>query len=538
VLRSRLARLSGEAHDFANAAAVLGGAFDFDQVRAMVHQDEDVALDALERLLATQLLREVEGPLYTFSHDKIRQVAYDDLSAARRRVLHRRAFEALSTPNGITTPVERLAYHALRAQAWPEAQRWSEQAAREALAVFAYGAAAALYEQALDCLAHQPVTPGQRRAGITLRLSLAHVALYLAPGRLDEWLRPAETEADALALGDEPLLARVWLARATALYIQGHFSDALPLLERIRPLADPARDPELRAGFLSTLGQLLALRGDYAGAISALEEALSLLPPAASIERTVATEMLAATHAYKGDFPLADQLLQEIHQGAERSQDQTRLAASLGFLEAVHQMKGNWAAAREYGQRAIAVARDAGDVVHEYIGYVFVGLPAARQGAPDDGALALQQAIGIAQAAGIWVLLGRAYGWLALVDLVRGQPETALQAAITGQELSEQHGYLFDPALCQRARGEALLALGDLDAADNHLRSAWQRLEAIGALPEVARTRAALAHLAVQRGALDEAVQHARACESLRLTLSLGDDFAIPAEIQARVSAL
>ena len=91
-IRARLARLDADAHELARAASVLGGDVDFDHAGAVAGQDEDRALAALERLLSTHLLREVSGDvgtgeaLYSFSHDKVRQVVYDDLSAARRRV--------------------------------------------------------------------------------------------------------------------------------------------------------------------------------------------------------------------------------------------------------------------------------------------------------------------------------------------------------------------------------------------------------------------------------------------------------------------
>ena len=118
-IRARLARLDPDAHELARAAAVLGGDIDFEHVRGVAGQAEDLALAALERLLSTHLLREVTGEvgeaLYSFSHDKVRQVVYDDLSGARRRVQHRRALEVLSEPS-VRTPAERLAYHALRAQ--------------------------------------------------------------------------------------------------------------------------------------------------------------------------------------------------------------------------------------------------------------------------------------------------------------------------------------------------------------------------------------------------------------------------------------
>ena len=495
-IRARLARLDLDAHELARAAAVLGGDVDFDHARAVAGQDEDRALGALERLLLTHLLREVTGevgePLYSFSHDKVRQVVYQDLSGARRRVQHRRALDVLAQA-ATHPPVERLAYHAVRAQAWDQAVHWCEQAADAAVAVFAYTSAASLYEQALEVLERLPASPDNQAHGIKLRLRLAQVAFYVAPGRLGEWLEPAER--DALTLGEPTLLAYVRLAQASALYIQGRFAEALPLLERIRPTAESTADPVLRAQFPRVYGQLQALRGDYASAVPALHAAIDLLGGQPGIELTVATEMLGATYAYMGEFERALELLQVAHARSERVQDQAALAAGEGFLSAIYHMRGDWGLAREHGARAVSTAREAGSVIHEYVGLVYVGLPEARLGDPESGASSLRRAIAMAKRARTWVLLGRAHGWLAEIELAQGNPQTALQLAEAGLELSTRQGFLFDAALCERVQGEALAALGECDVAREHLLRAQTQFAALGAKPEVARTTAAIASL-------------------------------------------
>lgn len=495
-IRGRLARLDLDAHELVRAAAVLGGDVDFDQVRALAGQDEDRALVALERLLVTHLLREVTSEvgdvLYSFSHDKVRQVVYQDLSGARRRVQHRRALDVLAQPPA-RAPAERLAYHAVRAQAWDQALRWCEQAADAAVAVFAYTSAATLFEQALEGLERLPASAENRAHGIKLRLRLAQVAFYVAPGRLGEWLEPAER--DAQTLGEPTLLAYVRLAQASALYIQGRFAEALPLLDRIRPTAESTADPVLRAQFPRVYGQLQALRGDYASAVPALEEAIELMRSQPGIELTVATEMLAATFAYMGEFDRALELLEPAHARSERIQDQAALAAGEGFLSAIYSMRGDWGLAREHGARAVTMAREAGSIVHEYVGLVYVGLPQARLGDPEAGASSLRQAIAMAQQARTWVLLGRAHGWLAEIELSLGEFQTALDLAESGLELSTRQGFLFDAALCERAQGQALAALGEVGVAREHLLRAQAHFASLGAHPEEARTRAAIASL-------------------------------------------
>jgi DNA-binding SARP family transcriptional activator len=493
-IRARLARLDPDTHELARAAAVLGGDVDFDHLRGVAGQDEDRALAAVERLLSTHLLREVAGDvgeaLYSFTHDKVRQVVYDDLSGARRRVQHRRALEVLSEASR-RTPAERLAYHALRAQAWDQALRWCQAAADAAVAVFAYGSATTLFEQALDALERLPTSPERQAHSVRLRLRLAQVAFYVAPGRLGQWLQPAEHVAQAL--GDPTLLAYVQLAQAGALYIQGRFAEALPLLARIRPTAESSGDPVLCAQFFRVYGQLQALRGAYAEAVPALHKAIDLLSRQPGIELTVATEMLGATYAYMGEFERAVDLVEAAHARSENVQDQAALAAGEGFLSAIHHMRGDWQLARDHGARAVNTARAAASLIHEYVGLVYVGLPEARIGNVEAGVSALRRAIAMAEQAGIWVLLGRAYGWLSEIELERNDAESALRCADAGLELSTRHGYLYDAALCQRARGQALAALGQPSAAAEHLALAEGQFAAIGARPELERTVQAMA---------------------------------------------
>src|SRR5262249_18309534 len=162
---------------------------------------------------------------------------------------------------------------------------------------------------------------------------------------------------------------------------------------------------------------------------------------------TVAIEMLGATLAYMGDFDRALELIDSAHARSESVQDQAALAAGESFLCAVYHMRGDWEAAREHGGRAVTLARAAGSVVHEYVGLVYVGLPEARLGDAEAGASSLRRAIAMAQAAGTQVLLGRAHGWLAAIELERSAAEEAATLARAGLEVSRTYGYLYDAAL-------------------------------------------------------------------------------------------
>ena len=94
--------------------------------------------------------------------------------------------------------------------------------------------------------------------------------------------------------------------------------------------------------------------------------------------------------------------------------------------------------------------------------------------------------IAMAEAARVLVLLGRAHGWLAEIELARSEFEAARRLADVGLGLSQQHGYLYDASLCERALGQALVAMGQVREGREHLAGARDGFTAIGAQPELA----------------------------------------------------
>lgn len=151
---SRLTSLSPLALEMLVSAAVLGQEFNFDHLYKVAGLEEREGLSALDELLDRKLISESQElkagnaseSFFIFSHDKIREVAYTEAGAARRRVMHRRAFDVLRATNA--TPAE-LAHHASHARLVDHAFRYSTAAGDEAMKLFAVRDAIAYYETAL-----------------------------------------------------------------------------------------------------------------------------------------------------------------------------------------------------------------------------------------------------------------------------------------------------------------------------------------------------------------------------------------------------
>jgi len=100
----RLTRLTDATVDALRTAAALGKIFSFNELAAVTSGNVETLLDALDEASAAQLVRANgdDGPIssgehdnFAFTHDKIREVLYEELNPIRQRRLHQRIGEAL-----------------------------------------------------------------------------------------------------------------------------------------------------------------------------------------------------------------------------------------------------------------------------------------------------------------------------------------------------------------------------------------------------------------------------------------------------------
>ncbi len=161
VIVARLAQLSPPAHELINLAAVIGRAFTFAVLAQASGADEDTLVSGLDELWQRRIVREQGQDAYDFSHDKIREVAYTAISAARRRLLHRRVAEALERGHGgsLDTVSGQIAAHFERAGRVEKAISYHRRAGEVAQQVSANQEALAAFQQALALLGSLP--PGQ-----------------------------------------------------------------------------------------------------------------------------------------------------------------------------------------------------------------------------------------------------------------------------------------------------------------------------------------------------------------------------------------
>src|SRR5262249_9631391 len=170
LILGRFERLSDADQHLLATAAVIGRDFEFRLLQRAADLGEADAASAVEALVRTLILHSI-GERFDFTHDRLREVAYDRLLPTRRRLLHARVVAALVEVYGVPDAVEavqqdrfsehieQLAYHAVRGELRQKAVPYLRQAGLRAFARSAPHEARAWFEQALDIIETLPKTP-------------------------------------------------------------------------------------------------------------------------------------------------------------------------------------------------------------------------------------------------------------------------------------------------------------------------------------------------------------------------------------------
>jgi DNA-binding SARP family transcriptional activator/predicted ATPase len=340
---ARLGGLSAVADQVLGAGAAIGRSFDLDVVRDVSGRSDEEVVAAVEELAARGIVREVEGA-YDFTHQRLRALAYEQTSLARRRLLHRRAADALARR---AEGAAQLAHHLGLAGDQTAAAEQHRLAGEHAARLLAHRDALEHLESAL-ALGHPEVAALHERIG-DLRTLVGDYAGALASYET----AAAHCKPEALA-AIEHKLGNVHARR-------GEWERAETRLEAALGAAAAGADA-LRARIKADLGLTLQQRGDGARATELAHAARELAEAAADRRaQAQAHNMLGVLARGAGDLHTANAELRRSAALAEQLGDAEALTAALNNLALVSRDAGDLDGALELTERALALCAAYGD---------------------------------------------------------------------------------------------------------------------------------------------------------------------------------
>ncbi len=325
LLRRRLRRLAEPARRALGAAAVLGREFDLDTLERVTGGEGEELLEAMDQSLFEHVLVEVPDVVgrFAFSHALTRETIYEQLSAARRARLHRRAGEALEHLHAarLDEHADQLAHHFVQAGDDDRSFDYQLRAARAAWRVYASETAIAHNSAAL-------VTA--TRLGLSPEADERVRRLLLERG----WMRQVQGdhEAGVADYGGALQAART----ASDRRLEAEALDSLAFAERFfdsarsgahhheaLAIADEVGDVPLQIRVLSRMSLIRATDLDLTGALEAGERALALAEQTGDDDhdRSIAIDALKLAALQLGDLDRLDALTTELEEVQRRRGD-------------------------------------------------------------------------------------------------------------------------------------------------------------------------------------------------------------------------
>ena len=243
VLRSRLGQPGEAAREVAGLAAAVGRDFTLDLLTEASDLDPDTVVEAVDELWRHRILREC-GDGYDFSHDLLRDAAYQQVSPPKRWLLHRRLAQGLEllNPDDADAVSAQLAEQYARGGRPERAVSYYRRAAMVASARFAHAEAIRLLERALEVLREKP---GSARLELAVLEELAgplNARYGYSSPELQHTLERTIELAESLGRKDSTLTTQVELWSSQ--FVQGKTAHAHEAALRALALVGPGTTAE------------------------------------------------------------------------------------------------------------------------------------------------------------------------------------------------------------------------------------------------------------------------------------------------------
>ncbi len=418
VVGRRLNRLSDAANDVLSVASVVGRDFDMEVLVGLVDGTDDAILDALDEAVRARLVEELEVDRFHFAHALVRTTLYEELSATRRRRLHRRVADVLEKVR--PEDVRALAHHCT--EAGPDggdlsrALHYTIAAAEEALAARAFADAEERFRAALDLL--EDVEEAGSATWVLARCGLAECLRDQGDPSFRELL--LEASRRALELQDLELTVRSVLAntRGFVSIVSGVDVERVELIEAALDRVGEEPGPD-RARLLAQLASELTFSGQH-------DRRLALGDAAVDMARSIGDDLLVSyVLATTGYSSMSGHRIPEL---IERNGEAARLADAHGdptlrvvarvFHAAALLAVGDLGGSDRVTREMVAIASAEGAPLTRWMAMandvrtrLLRGDLAAAEAA-NEAMLVLGQELGQTDAAQWWGATALGHGWL------------------------------------------------------------------------------------------------------------------------------
>ena len=484
-------------------AATVGREFAFEILKQAGDLDEKTLVRGLDELWQRRIIREIGMSAYDFSHGKLRDVAYASLSAARKRLLHRRVAEALIALHAreLDSVSAQVATHYQHAGLLEQAIVYYRRAAEAARQVYANQAAIPYLSNALQLT---PQTAYVERYD----LLLGREAVYDVQGIREAQHRDLiELQELARVLHDESRQAEVYLREARYAESTSDYVAAITAAQVAIRLAEAGHDTHRAAAGYLQIGRALWQHGEMESASAQLEQALRL-SQTAHLQDVEADSLynLACLAEFQGNHLSAHDYASQALGLYRTSNDRRGEFRALNILGLSSPCLDGQEPADTCFEQALQICREIGDRRGESI--VLRNLGGCALNSPGGYAAArtyFEQSVQLCRQIGERRGESESLTGLGITARHLGDLPSACEYCQHAAQLAQQVGAKHEEGSALTLLGYALLGLEQLAQADDIFRQALSVREKLGNFNLVIEPLAGLASIALTQGDLSQA---------------------------------
>ncbi len=477
VIQARLGQISPQAKELIGIASVIGRAFTMEVLAKASDSAENLLVAALDELWQRRMIREQGAEAYDFSHDKIREVAYADISPIRRRFLHRRVAQALESvcARDLDVVSAQVAAHYERAHCPEQAILYYQWAAGVTQRIYANEDTIRLFQRALSLLETLPDNRERAEQELALQTSLG-IPLVAIKGYGASEVMTTLSRAQALCkqIGRAPK-PPILRALAIAHLVRGQLEQACELGDQLLHLAEDLQNDILRVEAHYVLGVSFFWMGKFSRAREALEHALSFYHPDkhhshvalyAQDAGVICLSRLSYLLWYLGHPEQALIKSKEALELAEQLAHPFSLAYALNFATWLHHDCRDGQRARALAEKATALSSEQRLGFLKPMGEIFRGFYLSKEGEIERGITIIREALAEYEATEQHLYRPYALSLLAQIYSNAREYEPARAALDEALSLANRSGLHFWDAELYRLKGEILLQHNQKDDAE------------------------------------------------------------------------
>jgi len=519
VIAARLAQLSPRAYELAGLASAIGHEFTFDLLAKATDWDEDSVSRALEELWQRRIVGSQGGSQgssqgsgnavsgqYDFTHDRLREVTYAELSPVRRRFLHRRVARALEESGAELQNVSGVLAAHYEAAGMPElAMGHYRQAAAVAHQRYADAEEAGLLRRALAICRDLPESAvrDERELELLTALGLALVTTqgYAMPEVGAVYARALELSR---RLGEDQHLFSVLSGSWSFHMVSAKLDTSRELAQQFLDLAGSEAPAVPAAAGYFVIGSNQFHLGRFETSEQHLHRALQAYgpPPHSVVTLFAGPDIGVFCQAYLshvlwhlGDQEHAETKSREAIARARKLSHPFSLALALNYAAMLHLF-------RQESQQALAPAEESATLCRRYefayylpMAEILAGSARSASGEAETGLTQLRNGIDGLKATGAELRLPFYHGLLAEACAAAGRAGEGLANISIGLAFQSKNGEVWNAADLHRIQGDLLLQGGDTDQAKASYQRALAVARQAGARPIESRATARLRQL-------------------------------------------